>query len=254
MSQVTQGQIKKINFNITEPFQATDQSLDITGSLSVMVGQNGTGKTFILILTYILTTICAAVVYRTPYEILKQLAQFTFDHCFDDQNIDGTVGCEFTSGADISVILEKGKVVDVSYNGFENINTATPAVFMSSGMRLFSSIKQYLKLRKMFIQHATNEPTQEEIVQHMLVEGEYKLYDVTYIEKLIHKCPIVIPDNIHRVFKEDYDFKEDIKEFDVDLDKCDFYIIEGNEFASTKYASTYGNGHQAVLNMMVGNC
>jgi hypothetical protein len=76
----------------------------------------------------------------------------------------------------------------------------------------------------------------------------YRLYDLTYMEALIARCPITIPKPL--IFWESYDFKEAITSIEADMETCTFSAVL--EDGSKRNLATYGKGHQAILNMIVG--
>jgi hypothetical protein len=171
-------------------------------------------------------------------------SQFVYDRCFKDQNIHGTISATYESGAGLNLVFDKGQIKDVQFQNLENFERATMPVFMSSGMRLFTPISQYLKTRKrMGIKDRDLKPGQ----LHDLLE-DYALYDVSYIEMLIRSTPITITPQLKKSLEE-FEIMENITSFEVDLDKPDFYVvIDGNK----KYMTTYGSGHQAAINMLMG--
>jgi len=239
------GHISHLVINITEPLSMNFDHIEMN-SLNLYTGKNGTGKTFVLVNVFVLSYIMSAIVHaKLKGPQLNELAQFTFDKSFDNQNIDGIVGADWVSGAFLRVTLLGGKIHSVVYSGLEEITAAPPATFMSAPMRTFNAIQMYLKLRKVYNIDGNHDALMIKLL------NDFKLYDVMYLEGLIHKLPKNIPDNILKTFKESYDVKDDLRTFEVDLEKCDFFVTIGDE-KQPKYMSTYGSGHQALFNMFLG--
>lgn len=247
----TNGQIKDLRIDISEPMKMNHQNVTLN-NLTLFLGANGSGKTFCLVNVYALSSIIAVIIDTSIQKILpspKQIAQYFYDNCFTDQNITGTIGATYTSGATIDVTFDKGKVVDISYN-IDGLNAATPTRFMSKNLRTFDAIQQYLKIRKLVMQvnNTAGGPLMEKMLEH------YKMYDVTYIEGLLMKMPVFVEQDMKDAFKK-FDIEEDIISFAFDNDKNDFYAViqESDGTTRNKYLTTYGAGHQSMINMMLGN-
>lgn len=239
------GQFSSVKFNIAEPLDMNDVDFTLN-NLTLLCGANGSGKTFVLINVYALTGV-ANLITKGVGDGVVEGAQFIFDNCLSDQNIDGTISSVFTNNSTLEITFKEGKVVDVNHTGFENITDITPIKYMSSSMRLFSAMNQYLKVRKIF----TNQGKENELLFNEML-GHYKLYDVAYIEGLIVSLPKRIHGTKLAELKDSFNIDENIIEFNVDLDKCEFYVnVDTTE--NRKYLSRYSNGHQAILNMFLGN-
>lgn len=234
----TTGGVKTLKIHITEPL-AMDTDIEMR-NLSLFVGANGTGKSFILINTWAITSIAQILVLGADATTVQSGAQFFYDHSFSDQNINGSIEAEFEHGPILALQFDKGKVVSVNYSNFEGIDTPTKAVYMSTQFRTFDAISGYLKIRKLI-----HRGDQEEFMKEALTM--YKLYDVMHIEGLISRMPFVFDPKDAAMF-ENYNIEDEIKGISVDLDKCDFYLVtpKGN-----KYMCSYGNGHQSIINMFL---
>ena len=236
------GHVKTLAFNIDEPFKFKTEGIEFS-NIALFCGTNGSGKSFVLITVWAISTIAQMIVMANPpIAQLVQHAQYVFDNSFKDQNINGIMSMIFESGATMTLTFDKGKITDVGYTGFEGINTPMQTKFMSSGMRTFDSIGQYLALRNTYDVYG-----QERMLE--LLCKNYRLYDVMYIEALIACMPYKVAPELQEAFKN-FDITETITEFGVDLVKNDFYcIIEGKQ----KYMQTFGKGHQSIFNMLLGN-
>lgn len=215
-----------------------DFEVDTKGDLSVYVGQNGTGKTLILVIQWFVASLAAFITSPFPkLQTVTQFAEAIFPLTFDrHEEFNGVVKSVFASGAEIEVTINKGHIEKVEYFDFEDKEQIGMPVFMSSQMRTFSAMSMYLKMRKMA------EGNVEKMTQN------YKLYDVTQMEKLIARSPIKMTEGTLKALSS-YEFPEGIETLTVDLDKCDFYVTFAD--GSKRYMTTFGNGHQAAMNMFV---
>lgn len=233
--------LTSITLDITEPFQMSLKDMQIN-AINILVGQNGSGKSFLLINFWAMGFIANVITQATklgqkanPIEV----AQFTYNNSFTDQNIDGMIQSNWSNGSTITIIFKKGIVKDVNLHKFKADNIGG-VKFMSSHMRTFDNISMYLKMRKMFINNGlTDDALIMELTKH------FKLYDIMMLEEIIHKMPFVVDDMMKERLKA-FDIKEDITLFDVDLDKGDFFLMENN---NKKYLTSYGKGHQSLFNM-----
>lgn len=219
--------IKSILIDLKQPISMKSELT--MNKLSVLVGANGVGKTLFLKLHWAMAMI-GAIICQRPQEDLKKTAQFVFDNTFTNNNFDGVIILNFDVG-NVMVKFESGKIADAKIYELKPI---PPPIFMSSGMRTFDSMVLYL--------HARKGSKQEELLKI------YKLYDIFYVEKLISRCPINLPERISKHLRQ-FDFPE-IKTVNVNLDSCQFSIILEN--GEEKNLTTFGKGHQALLNMTIG--
>lgn len=262
------GRIKEIALDITEPLkmealkmpfqQAVTELppiLERSGNLTLLVGANGTGKTFLLVNVWCLSSIANHAIFNNNETYLRPAAQFIYDHCFSHQNITGKIEGQFTSGVLVSLEFKKGKIFKSEVLGIDSSFTSTPPVFLSSSMRLFESISYYLKTRKRIIERVpqpfTNKPEELALLLTELVK-DFKLYDIAHLEATIKRCPIIFSKKLNKVLRnfQDFNTKQDYKTFDVDLEQCDFYVTQGKS-KKKLYLTTFDKGHQAIFNMFV---
>lgn len=239
----TTGRIATAKINITSPLKL-DIELDIT-DLMLLIGQNGTGKSFILAMNWFISLISNFFVMGkgklpigTSIVELNRMSKATFD-----SEIDGIVTMVFESGASVTVTYQKGELVNVYQDKLDKVEHPTIAIYLSSGMRLFSAMRTYLAARKYNLDPKTGEPSDR------LMEM-YKLYDIMYIESLISKSPITIPPIVTSNLKE-LGVEEEIEIVEVDTKTCDFYCITKDK--KKRNLLTFSAGNQAVINMMIAN-
>lgn len=225
------NKLEKLVLNITEPMKM-DQEIEF-GQLAVFAGANSSGKSFLLKVAYALG---AVGVMRLVPPDPNSSAQFVFDNTFVEQKFNGLFKSVYTHGS-VSVEIENGTVTKVEAQG-----ETVPVIFMSTSLRLFSNMVMYLKLRK---QASYGSPL--DFMKTML--DAYRLYDFSYMESLLARLPLTLPDHAKDYLGE-FDFPDPITSIEVDLDKCEFLAVLND--GKKKNIATYGAGHQAVLNMMIG--
>jgi energy-coupling factor transporter ATP-binding protein EcfA2 len=223
--------LHKLVMKITEPMKM-DMEIEL-GALAVMLGANDSGKSFLLKIAYALSMIGATPEGPMP---VVPAAQFVLDNTFTGQNLNGTIRGEFTTGH-VDVDVEKGQVVGVGIT----VKNPTPIIYMSTDMRTFDQMNLYLKMKK----ECGTDPL---ISMRKMLEA-YRLYDLTYMEALIMRCPIKISEMTMEILSG-YDFKEKITSIEADMESCTFSAVL--EDGSKRNLATYGKGHQAILNMIMG--
>lgn len=242
------GQFKTLTINTTEPFKLFCEDMEFK-KIVVMVGENNSGKTFILINIWCLGYITNAVVMANQsipgvHKDLDRnaITQFCYDHSFSDLKMHGTVSCVFESRVKTSIKFDNGKVVETKITGLTGNESPDLPIFMSSQMRTFEAISMYLKLRKM-----VGTTDQKTLLTEML--KNFKLYDVMYLEKVIARMPRTLTTKDLKFLKR-LDMTDKYEEIGVDLEKCDFYVVFKGE---RKYLTTFGSGVQALFNMWMAN-
>lgn len=207
---------EKLRLDITTPIKM-QQEVEL-GQLSVFVGANSSGKSLILKIIYAMGAISAAAEHCMP-----GMPQFVFDNTFTEQNFNGTLKAISGVGS-VAVTLDNGKVTD----SVVDMRRGLPVVFTSTDMRTFDAMTLYLRTRKAASDLA--QESQEAFLKTLL--ESYRLYDVTYMEAFIRRCPVQLPKSIQETLRN-LGFQESITAIKMDV-------------------TTYGKGQQAMLNMFVG--
>lgn len=243
--------IQSLSLKLTGSISFDIESIDIN-QVSLFVGANGTGKTMIMVLMYVMCEI--AKVRQSPSPMLAELvndySNFITDACISDFNSTGVIRCNFTEDKFIEVTYDSGKVTNVECD-IDSKEYVTPYVsFSSKNLRTFDSIKVYLSMRKMantsFPGRKAKNP--QLFIAQML--GAYKLYDVMYVEEVIENCPIELTEK-HKTVLSEFSIDSTSKRFIFDEDKCDFFFEF--EDGSLKALTTYSAGEQSIINMFVAN-
>lgn len=237
------GQLKSMTIKIDSPIPLTIDNMEFN-KLVLLTGLNGTGKTLIMKLNWTLATVFGVHILKgtLPPAIggsmnLEELTQYTFDHSFDDQNFNGMIAAEYDHG-NISIGIDHGKVLSVNTSMDPQVEYSTPVIYMSTNMRTFEQIKQYLKIRKVV-------ESEERMVDF------YKLYDIAYIKFLQSK--------IDKSYTLSESSKEELKKFDLEKydiqqvyinDDSVFWINSKDEHTDL---STLSKGEQSMINMLLAN-
>lgn len=240
------GQLTKASINISTPFSLSIPSMEFN-KVCIFDGQNGSGKSFINKLTWALTTICGIYISDKKQNIIE-ITQFILDNTFEEQNITGVVVFEYENNNTIEIELNGGKVVKSIISIDEEVIYFTETIYMSSQMRTFTAIKQYLTVRGMGCGVLKSALKEADLIKLLHV---YKLYDISVIEKMLAYCKYN-ETPISKTFLEILSkekglvLDENITHIGVDLEKNDFYfLIDGKK----KYLTTYSTGEQSMINM-----
>jgi len=220
------------------------------GMFNVMIGQNGAGKSFWMIKSYVISKIATSIVMgvKDPM-LLVGTAQFFFDNCFNDFNTNGVVAGEFDTGASVRATIKEGKVEIIDHTGFEDVQHIAGIRYMSTNMRTFDDIRVYMNLRSMVKRMVGEE--QEAYIAEML--KTYKFYDFEHVETLVGRMPLEMEPKLMESMKN-FNIEEDIIRFGFDEKKSDFFLVERTEDGErTKYLTSYGKGHQSLFNIFLGN-
>lgn len=211
------GHIKKIKTELTSPIELK-VDCDIN-SLNVLVGQNGSGKSFVLVLSY-------AVHQVTNDLIMKgNNSNWILNSCFKSP-VTGFIRCEFEN-AWIEFKLNESKIEDLKYN-LGKVDTLTKALYLSSNMRTFSNVDMYMTLRQTM-----------SVAQLCEI---YPHYDMMYVEMLYAKCPFELKLNeSQKILAESTGFE--VKDTNVSYDNG-FKIGD-------KHISSLNSGSQAILTMLI---
>jgi hypothetical protein len=229
------GNITTVKFDITEPMKM--QTEIEFKNLSIFVGQNGSGKTLIMKMIWFMNTVAAAAIKYKMIPVglsLEDIAQFTMDHTFDNNNFEGSLQINYENGS-IEVAFVGGKVVGVNPE-LEGLSEMATPIFMSKDARTFSQIKMIMQMKSTM--------TQEQMLKMV------KLYDIVYVEYLSAKLKdtLVLSEPLKSSL-EDYGMvKHDIQSLKLKDDSVYFTNSKGEDHETINLSA----GEQSILNMMIG--
>lgn len=209
--------------------------------LTLLTGKNGTGKTFYLVSSYVLSEVALLVVMGLPEQAILETTQFITDSCYI-KKLSGRIEGYFDTGSYLAIHLEEGKVTEVTKEDWDKSESVRGVKYMSAAMRTFESIGQYLFSRKLLSSMSQAE-------MFIALCKNWRLYDVKHIEGMISKMPITFDTSFKEALKN-FEITDDIVSVDVDLEKCDFFYTTSDN--KQTYMRTLGSGHQSIFNMMIG--
>jgi len=223
-------------------------------NLSLFVGQNGSGKTIVLIQTWIINYITATYI-ASPQSLsaLTQGLQFIMDHSFDINDFTGKIRGEFDE-LDVEFTLDKGKVDNLLFTckgcDIKDLESPGMPVYMSTNTRLFSDVIKYLKMKKLM--GLADIKTFNDSDLKKLCEV-YKIYDIMFIERMMARIGdpfFKILDMAQEKLKEMTG--KDIKHVFYDDKTCEIHVTEVKNGISENYLITkLSNGEQALINMHI---
>ncbi len=113
MNNKSLGQIDHININIDKPLKL-DLNIEFN-QLTMMTGANGTGKSFINKLNFCAVSISNVYILTKNLDLTKKQAQFFFDNCFDNQDINGEINLKGQESVGIYAnygIINNNNIID----------------------------------------------------------------------------------------------------------------------------------------------
>lgn len=246
----TLGSVQTIELDITKPVQMKEMEMQYN-KLLLLLGANGTGKTFLLKITWVLSTFVNHLVMILHDKIStdnKLHLQYLLDNTFTNNDLTGKIYFTYERGNSISVELLEGKVIKVGMSLEEDLSPSAQPVFMSKETRLFSDIIQYMKIKNLMKIPKGIPVTESDMNKVMEM---YRIYDMMYIETLLHYIETkTTPKLIEDFGKQIVEFDPDIKITDIRIDYTtnDILYSDGINYKSI---GSLGAGHQALINMFL---
>lgn len=246
----TLSNLNQIEFKLNEPQMNTD--LNTVGNLTLLLGQNGSGKTFILKCNWLIgTQLTYTIISKAnglPFKEIEN-AQFLMDNTFDDQYFDGSMKNVYSDGSECTIVLEKGRVVDVISKYDPNIKLAVPPMFLSSETRLINDIVKYMKMKDLL--GFAGQPINESNIEKLLKYN--KIYDIYFMEKLFYNIKNnTTPDFLKKLTETINEYDDsfgEIKGISIKYDDIDILYIDSKD--SVKSLTTLGSGHQALFTIFM---
>lgn len=241
------GSIQCMTLQLEKPLKLNIDKMTIN-SLCLFVGQNGTGKTLVLILQWVTSMMSNAIAVTRAKGLPLDKPKFfqeLLDRSFSKECFDGKIEVYYEN-ATLTAVINNGIVESVSLDNDEVTPNGNP-IFMSKDTRLFTSYVQYMKLKKMLAITTPFQETSPENIEKIL--GMYKIYDALFMENMLDKLHnFILPDKLKKTIKDDFDIKHDIHTLIVDTEASDIFFINEKQDVKTSI-STLSSGEQALLNM-----
>lgn len=240
------GEVQSITIDITDPVQLKFENLNYR-NLTLLTGLNGTGKSFVMKMTWVMATfinhVLTAVVHKLPYNQNPGM-QFLLDKTFTHNDLTGSVTMGYMFGNFITIELDQGKVTKLVLSLEENMVPSGQPIYMSSGTRLFSGVISYMRLRNS-LGIAPGMLTNDSELTKLC--DSYILPDVLFIEELLLNITTKTTPDIIKGFNESikkFDEKFQITDIKADYAKAEILISDDKR---TDYSITQlGSGHQAL--------
>lgn len=232
------GNINSVQVHLTAPL-AVNYDVELR-QLNLLVGMNGSGKSLILKLNWAFGTIMAGLVLskeaRTLPEI-QDIAQYILDKTFEDQNFTGTLGAKFDK-AHFTVTVDAGQITNLEYEVDSAIDDASAPVFMSTTLRTFAQMNQYLKTESLV-------KAPEDMLEM------YRLYDVAFMERFKMKCDggLKVSEEVKKTLKENFEIKVDVETISIENKS----VVYTDSLGKTSSLAMLSNGEQSLINMVICN-
>lgn len=217
--------------------------------LTILVGQNGTGKSFLLKTTWFMgASLCGQSMSGMSGNDFKQYVQEMFTNTYGKNNdITGQMAYSYTCGTYLRITIEAGNVSNVECFLAQGVEVKSMPVFLSKDTRLFSCVTQYLKFKK-----ATNaEPSTESGMKTLM--DMYPIYDLFQLENVVNRINKMDDKMLKTINKGMSKFDETYADVNA---ITELIIVDGDVLYSTATVSrksilTYGAGHQSLLMMQI---
>lgn len=137
--------VRSLELNLDEPCMKFN--MDELQKIMIMIGRNGTGKTFILRLCWFGTSaLCIKQPLGKPdtkEEYMKNVQEMS-DDCFDEP-LHGSIKMILKDKSHIEIFWNKGEVTEVDASIPDGV-FIPPPIYLSKETRLFTSLEHYIKI------------------------------------------------------------------------------------------------------------
>jgi energy-coupling factor transporter ATP-binding protein EcfA2 len=247
------GNIEKLSLSITEPIKMEQFEMDIN-NIMILVGQNGSGKTFILKMNWLILSqisfMIAARENNVPFNEELNL-QFLVDNTYTKHGLEGKVTAYFKNGNNYSFSITGGKVQTISNDIKTSVKQCAQPVFMSKDTRTFEDICKYMQFKNM-LEIPKGFPQTEEGLSKLL--KMYRIYDIFFMEKLLTGIDNITEAQMNL-------FTDSIKHYLIGKVFKDFQVLHSSgditycdESGKDKSLTSLSSGEQSIINMMLANC
>lgn len=228
--------------------------------LTVMTGLNGTGKSLIM-KVYWLLDMLTNLYYMSGKDSAKltEFVQFAIDGTFIEQNFTGNLVLKYDLVETI-MLLDKGKVMSFNVIDLDKNNPLNESEYqfgmpqyMSSATRLFTNIQSFAKFRKA-LGMSSDVLKRTEADMKTLVES-YRLYDIMFMEAFLARVSdpfFKISDSGQKTIKDN--LKRDITNIFFDENTAELCFTEVIDKVPVKKSIVLlSAGEQSLINMIVNH-
>lgn len=233
-------------------------------SLNLVTGLNGTGKTLSNVLLFVVGTALMSFIELSKeipdFSLYKEKIKESFtkivNYCIDIK-LEGNIQITYSSGCSFRLYFKEGKVIDFTYYFSSNINDfeVTPPKYLSTNLRLFSSIEVYLTLLNTIKQTSKDD---DEFIEKSL--ENVKLYDFILLASLLANInkEIYISQEFIELLMDSKISSTSLSTLSKDdklyitLDdnlKFSYHCKFSNGYEAFDFCKNLSNGEQAILSM-----
>ena len=223
--------------------------------LTLLTGQNASGKSVIMKFIWFLTTsVNNALVAQKElglknFDDLIPSMQALLDGTFINNDLTGNIYALLECKSDINVVFENGKIKSIVINCPPDVTYGAQPIYMSAQTRLLNSFDMYLTVKKYMKLGKMTDPgfDLEELLK------TYRIYDIFFFEKMLgyYEKGYKLKADLVKTLKDTYDFKEEVSE--IFLNQATNSLYYRNSSGVEKHVSCLSAGEQSLVNMFVSS-
>lgn len=232
------GNIIKVECDLSKPTNIQINTFT-PNSLTILVGQNGTGKTFLNKVIYFASFV-AYVRISNSFAFIKgdtekEKIQFVFDHTFTSpKELSGFIKVQFENGS-FQLRIDEGNIYNGLFTCDDEVNSASNPKYMSTETRLFTNIEKILRLNKAL--------DNDGVLEYYKIYDFFHCYNLYIFAKFIK----LLPTELSNVLKESYEI--DLVELDYNDETCEFFGKSSTGDISR--LNSLSSGYQSLINMHI---
>lgn len=244
------GNILGMDIELSKPFPMYFIDFKVN-KMTMMTGMNGTGKSVIMKINWIMSTIANYCCYKQDHQDkidLENEINFLFEHTFSDNNFTGDITTRFEN-LDMKLELNEGKYVSFSFTTSKLLSPSNLSFYLSSETRLLSDHVKYMKMRKALGVISPLGAIDNKGFDTML--KVYKIYDVLFMEYYLRDL------NGYKITEEEQASMDKMESnnlkyatIEVDQDACTIKNVDGEE---SKDLTILSAGQQAIFVMFTSS-
>jgi len=244
----------KVKLSLTKPKMSFDIEYK---NLALICGTNGVGKSFSNKLTWLnIFTMNLFIVEETHGVKLnedftrEETLQFVLDTTFEEQDFCGKVKYYYEDDLVgvphyiLEYTLEDGKVTELFVEYPTEAKASNAPTYLSKETRQFSYLDRYITMKGLLQANFETFPDLQKLCEH------FRIYDIFASEQLLQKLPYVSA--ILASIANTSDMLEGLDIDSIQYNETKKGICYTDSSGVEKRITTLGDGHQALLIMMIG--